>query len=111
MDHEFDELKREFLAEAETKIQEIGQVTEKISEANLTESVDRAAYLAHQLKGAGGSYGFQKISTEAASFEKALERIPAEGLEPVRTALKSCVDNLSGEVALRIKELSISPVS
>lgn len=110
MDEEFDELKREFLAEAEVKINEIGQVTGEISESNLTASIDRAAYLAHQLKGAGGSYGFQKISTEAASLEKALERIATEGLDSTRGALKSCVDTLSSEVALRMKELSGSTV-
>ena len=30
-------------------------------------------YLAHQLKGSGGSYGFQRISTDAAELEKAVE--------------------------------------
>lgn len=111
MDHEFDELKREFLAEADTKISEIGRVTEGLADSNLQESVDRAAYLAHQLKGAGGSYGFQKISTDAALLEQVLEKLLADGIEPSRTALATCVESLRSEVALRTKELSETSVS
>ena len=67
MDFEFDELKREFLAEAEEKVREM--------QANLDDrspqSLERLTYLAHQLKGSGGSYGFQRISTDATELEKA----------------------------------------
>ena len=70
MDFEFDELKREFLEEAEGKVREI----EGLAGKNGGDSErQRALYLTHQLKGAGGSYGFTSISTEAASLEAELE--------------------------------------
>ena len=66
VDLELEELKREFLAEARQKVAEM--------ESRLEGKGDRAAferltYLAHQLKGSGGSYGFQSISTDAAELE------------------------------------------
>ncbi|HKO00240.1 MAG TPA: Hpt domain-containing protein, partial [Thermoanaerobaculia bacterium] len=63
MDFELDELKREFLAEAEEKVREIERA---FAATRDRDSIERMSYLAHQLKGSGGSYGFQKISTHAA---------------------------------------------
>ena len=71
MDFEFDDLKREFLAEAEGKVNEIKSRLEATPPQ--AEDFDRMIYLAHQLKGAGGSYGFQTISTESAELERELE--------------------------------------
>lgn len=72
-DPEFDELRREFLVEAEAKVVEIGR---RMSESTPPEreSIERMMNLAHQLKGAGGSYGFQPISVVAAELETALEQ-------------------------------------
>ena len=72
MDEEFDELSREFLVEAEQKVRDIeeawlSRTTEKDA------AIEKMIYLAHQLKGAGGSYGFQSISTNAAALETSLE--------------------------------------
>jgi HPt (histidine-containing phosphotransfer) domain-containing protein len=72
MDYELDELRREFLAEAYEKVREIeSRIESRIG----PESVQRLTYLAHQLKGSGGSYGFQRISTDAAELEKAAENL------------------------------------
>ena len=68
MDLEFDELKREFLAEAGSKMRDIQAAIADQKRLSL----ERVTYLAHQLKGAGGSYGYQRISTEAAELEKAV---------------------------------------
>jgi HPt (histidine-containing phosphotransfer) domain-containing protein len=75
MDFEFDELKREFLREATAKVDEIATLLKGgIGDPER----ERAFYLAHQLKGAGGSYGFAAISTEAAALEKELEKNPPD---------------------------------
>ena len=77
MDFELDELKREFLAEARNKLTEMDEVLGNGGDAG-RESFERIGYLAHQLKGAGGSYGFATISTEAAALEKEVELIERE---------------------------------
>lgn len=72
VDYELNELKREFLDEARQKVGEMEAVAHDLQ---TNESVDRLAYLAHQLKGSGGSYGFQSISEHAAEIERASESI------------------------------------
>lgn len=72
IDDEFDELRREFLGEAAEKVREMrGLVDGDFPPSR--ESAQRIIYLAHQLKGAGGSYGFPDISSEAASLETEVE--------------------------------------
>jgi HPt (histidine-containing phosphotransfer) domain-containing protein len=73
VDHELNELKREFLAEAREKVEEMQSILESSAS-----DFDRLAYLAHQLKGSGGSYGYQRISIEAAQIEKAAESLAGE---------------------------------
>jgi HPt (histidine-containing phosphotransfer) domain-containing protein len=69
MDPEFDDLRREFLAEARGKVDEMAQALE----AGGNGAREKVIYIAHQLKGSGGSYGFRQISTEAAEIEKLAE--------------------------------------
>ncbi len=69
VDSELEELRREFLAEADDKVHDMETSVARLS----PESVARLTHLAHQLKGSGGSYGFQVISEEAAEVEKAIE--------------------------------------
>ena len=102
MDLELDELKREFLAEAEEKVREIASTLDGERSA---EALDRLAYLAHQLKGSGGSYGYQKISTDAAEIEKAVEALAAGDAE-VAGAIDTHVAGLRDEIAKRLEELS-----
>jgi HPt (histidine-containing phosphotransfer) domain-containing protein len=99
MDFEFDELKREFLVEATSKVDEIASLLkgDPIGDS----ARERAFYLAHQLKGAGGSYGFAVISTEAAALEKDLEKSP-----PDPSALEKRVANLSEVIRERQAELA-----
>ena len=75
VDHELDDLRREFLAEADEKVREIEAKAADPSPA----SIERLSYLAHQLKGSGGSYGFQLISVEATKLEKAVEELASSG--------------------------------
>lgn len=70
VDTELDDLKRVFLDEAREKVNEMQSALEQSSST----SIERLTYLAHQLKGSGGSYGFQRISSDAAALEDALER-------------------------------------
>ena len=103
VDLELDELKREFLAEAEEKVREIEA---KLAERS-PESLERLSYLAHQLKGSGGSYGFQRISTDATALESAIERL-ASG-EATDEAIRQHVVNLRSEIGRRSQELAAPP--
>ena len=104
VDPELEDLKREFLTEARDKVREI--------ESNLAgganpNSLERLTYLAHQLKGSGGSYGFEQISAEAAQLEKAVEGVP-EGRVPdgLKFELRQHASNLRREIDLRLGEVS-----
>jgi HPt (histidine-containing phosphotransfer) domain-containing protein len=104
VDFEFDELKREFLAEAEEKVREIQT---KLDGDRGPQSLERLTYLAHQLKGSGGSYGFQRISTEAAELEKAVEMIVSGGrTDRLEEQIQQYVVNLRAEIERRTRELA-----
>ena len=100
IDLELDELKREFLAEADEKVQEIAS---KLRDRS-PESLERLSYLAHQLKGSGGSYGFQRISTDAAALERAIERLA--GVDGVDESIQQYVVSLRSEIDRRSRELA-----
>jgi HPt (histidine-containing phosphotransfer) domain-containing protein len=104
VDYEFDELKREFLAEARDKVQEIVTTLDGDRSPG---GLDRLTYLAHQLKGSGGSYGFQRISTDAAELEKAVEGL-AKGSQTGRLEekIQQHVVNLRAEIDKRSRELT-----
>ncbi|MCU1350114.1 MAG: hypothetical protein JWO56_3144 [Acidobacteria bacterium] len=102
VDLELDELKREFLAEAEEKVREIAAA---VAGERTPEVLDRLAYLAHQLKGSGGSYGYQKISTDAAELEKAVEQLAA-GNGAADHGIQQHVTGLRDEIARRMAELA-----
>ena len=107
-DPELDELRREFLAEASEKVREIQS---SLDESHSSEALDRLAYLSHQLKGAGGSYGYERISAEAAEIEKAAERIAAGDGANVNGSLQQHVINLRAEIEKRRRELGPQPVA
>ena len=100
MDAEFEALKREFLEEAVAKVVEI--------EASLRTGDEhgraRVVYLAHQLKGAGGSYGFQEISKVAAEIERAVESVRKSPGDQSDTITER-VRNLRREIEARTQEL------
>jgi HPt (histidine-containing phosphotransfer) domain-containing protein len=103
MDPEFDDLKREFLSEAQLKARDISEAMQ----SQTPQALERMGYLAHQLKGAGGSYGFQAISSEAAAIEQAVERL-VKGPEPQLEALiRERIDGLTAEIESRSNELRI----
>ncbi|MGZ5382127.1 MAG: Hpt domain-containing protein, partial [Thermoanaerobaculia bacterium] len=91
-------MKREFLVEATTKVDEIAALLQNGIEDS---SRERAFYLAHQLKGAGGSYGFNVISTEAAALEKDLEKSP-----PDTEAIQKRVAHLGEVIRERQQEMA-----
>jgi len=94
VDYELNELKREFLDEAREKITEMQSALD-------SDSLDRVAYLAHQLKGSGGSYGYQRISTDAAELEKCVE---APSRDDAR--IQQFVVSLRAEIDRAAKELA-----
>lgn len=95
VDHELNELKREFLDEAREK------VTEMQSALEGTADHERVAYLAHQLKGSGGSYGYQRISTDAAELEKCVESNPVDDAKAQQyvVSLRAEIDRAARELA------------
>lgn len=103
VDLELDELKREFLAEAGEKVRDIQSA---LDAERSPQSLERLAYLAHQLKGSGGSYGYQRISSEAAELEKAAETLGSGPAAPeLEARMQQCVVNLRAEIEKRSKEL------
>lgn len=105
MDYELNELKREFLAEAGEKVREIEQMMGGLRN---TESLDRLAYLAHQLKGSGGSYGYQEISNDAAEIEKSVEVLVRNngGDANVEASIREHVTSLHGAIERSARELA-----
>jgi len=104
VDYELDELKREFLAEALEKVREIQTA---LDGERSSQTIDRLAYLAHQLKGAGGSYGYARISTDAAELEKAFERLATAGADATLEAkIQQHAVNLDAEIGKRTRELA-----
>ncbi len=103
VDRELDELKREFLSEAEGKVREMQTA---LDVGRNSDSLQRLGYLAHQLKGSGGSYGYQRISADAAEIEKAIETVSNSGLDPrVAEKIKQHVVSLQTEIDRRAREL------
>ncbi len=102
VDHELDELKREFLAEADEKVREMQDALDADPSST---SLERLAYLAHQLKGSGGSYGYQRISLDAAEIEKVVEMIDPAAQAPFDGRIQEHVGNLRDEIARRTREL------
>ncbi|MGA8809414.1 MAG: Hpt domain-containing protein [Thermoanaerobaculia bacterium] len=106
VDLELDDLKREFLAEADEKVREIQA---KLDGEQTPEALQRLTYLAHQLKGSGGSYGFQRISTDAAELESAVELLSAEGTRPgIDDRIQQHAFNLRAEVDKRMREFAVT---
>jgi HPt (histidine-containing phosphotransfer) domain-containing protein len=100
VDQELDELRREFLAESAAKVSEM----EAGVDGGRMRSVERVIYLAHQLKGSGGSYGFDRISAEAAEVEKASERFQ-RGEGEVLKSVREHIANLRAEIEKQAKAL------
>jgi HPt (histidine-containing phosphotransfer) domain-containing protein len=101
VDQELDELRREFLAESAAKVREMEA---SVDGGKSPDGVERLAYLAHQLKGSGGSYGFERISEEAAELEKVAERLLG-GEEGVLDAARTRIANLREEIEKQTKAL------
>ncbi|MGZ8868854.1 MAG: Hpt domain-containing protein [Thermoanaerobaculia bacterium] len=100
-DPELDELKKEFLTEALDKVREMQSA---LDGDKSSDAIERVAYIAHQLKGAGGSYGYQRISSEAAQLEKTIEGLSSAGSSD--PAIRQHVANLEEEIDQRYRELS-----
>jgi HPt (histidine-containing phosphotransfer) domain-containing protein len=102
VDHELDELRREFLAESAAKVSEM----EASISSGTAQATERLVYLAHQLKGSGGSYGFERISSEAAELEKAAERLGrGDSGDGVMDKVRKHMGNLRAEIESQAKAL------
>src|SRR5215470_13154734 len=94
VDPELDELRREFLAESAAKVREMEA---SVDGGRSPQAVERLTYLAHQLKGSGGSYGFERISAEAAELEKVAERLMSGEIDVIEQ-VRERVANLRAEI-------------
>jgi HPt (histidine-containing phosphotransfer) domain-containing protein len=99
VDYELNELRREFLDEARGKVDEMEAALDGGGSSS-PDGLERLAYLAHQLKGSGGSYGYQRISTDAAELEKAIESGNGQAPDLLRF-----VKNLRSEIDRAAQEL------
>jgi HPt (histidine-containing phosphotransfer) domain-containing protein len=107
VDYEFDDLKREFLAEARDKVLEIES---SLDGDRSPDRLERLTYLAHQLKGSGGSYGFERISDDAAELEKAVEGFAqGQATDRIEEKIQQHVVNLRAEIDRRSRELAVAP--
>jgi HPt (histidine-containing phosphotransfer) domain-containing protein len=106
VDYELNELRREFLDEAREKVEEMQSVYDASGSA--AETLERVAYLAHQLKGSGGSYGYQQISDDAAELEKAVESLAGQGGDGafLDEKIRRHVTNLRTEIDTASRELA-----
>ena len=105
VDYELNELKREFLDEAREKVDEMQSAIDGGNRDGA--SLERLAYLAHQLKGSGGSYGYQQISDDAAELEKAVESIAGQNDDTsLDEKVRRHVANLRTEIENAVKELA-----
>lgn len=96
VDQELDALKKEFLEEAAEKVREIEST---LARERNSETLDRVTYLAHQLKGSGGSYGYQRISDDATELEKAFESLATgETRDGIDEAIRAHVRALHDEI-------------
>ena len=103
VDRELEALKREFLTEAKVKVQEIAAA---VGGPRNEQSLDRLAYLAHQLKGSGGSYGYARISDDAAQIERAVEQITSgEDGQGSEAVLREKIESLQTAVDTAFAEL------
>jgi HPt (histidine-containing phosphotransfer) domain-containing protein len=102
MDMELTELKKEFLTEAEAKVVDIRARMQPADGEPPSEDIERMIDLAHQLKGAGGSYGYADISRYAADLEDHLESLK-DGASP---ALAESIESELGKLAEKIRSYS-----
>jgi HPt (histidine-containing phosphotransfer) domain-containing protein len=102
MDMELTELKKEFLQEAEAKVVDIRARMEGVDGSPPSEDIEKMIDLAHQLKGAGGSYGYSDISRYAADLEDHLESLKGGG----SPALAESIDRELGTLAEKIRNYS-----
>lgn len=105
VDYELNELKREFLDEAREKVEEMQASVDGGQRDGA--ALDRLAYLAHQLKGSGGSYGYQQISDDATELEKAVESMAGQTGDGAMLdeKIRRHVGNLLTEIDNALKEL------
>ena len=103
MDQELNELRREFLGEARRKVDEMHAA---VSEGMPTEGRERIAYLAHQLKGSGGSYGFPPISDQAVEIERIVNDTSASDA----SAVEQKVSELRAEIDRCVNDLENIPM-
>lgn len=103
VDQELDALKKEFLGEAAEKVREIEAT---LAQTRTPETLDRLTYLAHQLKGSGGSYGYQRISDDATELEKAFETLVAgETRDGIDDKIREHVAALAAEIETDLRAL------
>ena len=103
VDYELNDLKREFLEEARDKVDEMQTA---LTSSDGSDVLERLGYLAHQLKGSGGSYGYSRISEDAAELEKAVESLDkSSGVSGSRDQLLTHVNDLRNAIEVASAEL------
>ena len=94
-------LRREYLADSVTRVEELRQLRVHLAEDPHTALVSlRRAF--HRLAGSGGSYGFPAVSSRSRDGERLTQRLEATGI-PITPgdvgALDKCIEDVAAAFA------------
>ncbi len=73
----------------------IPERTELLRESHQQQDTDQMKTIAHQLKGAGGGYGFEELSTHAAQLEQACKQNDIDAVGKSLDVLIGYMDRIS----------------
>ena len=99
MSDELRELQREYLTDVRHKLSLIREHGRSLG-ADFSESFPRLLFLAHQLKGSGGSFGFPRITELAQRMSRELSQFLDDEVasRPTPGDLASRLEQISGEL-------------
>jgi HPt (histidine-containing phosphotransfer) domain-containing protein len=106
---EFRELQREYLIDVRQKVSAIRQHGRALG-ADFKESFPRLLFLAHQLKGSGGSFGFPRITELAQRMSRELSQFLNDEVaaRPTPDDLASKLDGISSELESEVANAQLS---
>ena len=109
MTDEFRELQREYLIDVRQKVSAIREHGRALG-VDFKESFPRLLFLAHQLKGSGGSFGFPRITELAQRMSRELSQFLDDEVasRPTPDDLASKLDSISSELESEVANAQVS---
>ncbi len=101
----------DYLTGVISKLKEIERISVQAAESGLNpELLQTGRRLAHNLKGNGAAYGFEKISQAGEEAENLFIRLTEAGPESDLTETVTDIQRITGELALYINNITINYV-